>query len=124
MGAITTTNTLTVTGPNFRAGAYRVAHDLLPGRVLQRAYATVANDGDDAGCILPGRGLAGAAASLLGGVGRRPGRAGDAGEAASDGVRRGENGSDFREVAARGLEETSSGGGGSGGGESGRHGRR
>lgn len=90
-----------------------MAHNLLPGRILQRADASFADDGDDADGVLLGRGLASDAAN--------PERAGDAGEAATHGTRGGKHGTRPRDVAEGRLEDTN--GGGSGGWESGRHGR-
>ena len=99
-----------------------MAHNVLPGRVLQRADAPIADDGDDAdGVLLPGRAFAGNAATAT----ATPETASDTGEAAIHGKRGGEQGRGFREVAAGGLEDASGsdGGGGGGGGERGRHGR-
>jgi hypothetical protein len=110
----------------FREGTYRVAHDLFPGRVLNRADATFSNHGDDSYSSLWRSGMASDAVPSLRGN-RRPG-AGRAWTghvtgtvpAESGGAKRGEHRRCSRETAPGELEKASGGGGG---GESGRHGR-
>ena len=116
----------------FREGAYRVAHDLFPGRILNRADATFSNHGDDSyGCNWR-RGMTSnvVAPWLRGNRGRWAGRAWTGhvtatAPAESGSARRGEHWRCSREAAPGEMEKARSGGGGSGGGggESGRHGR-
>jgi hypothetical protein len=114
-------------GDGFREGAYRVAHDLLPRRILNRAYGPFSNHRDNSYGAFRRHGLASAAASSLrrnSGRGAKPGRAGTgharATRAAESGsAQRGEQWRCFMEAAPGELEEARSGGGG----ESGRHGR-
>jgi hypothetical protein len=100
-------------------------HDLFPGRILNRAYGSFSDHGDDSYGTLRRSGLASAAAPLLRrNRGRGPGRTctGHARAtiaAESGSAQRGGQWSCSREAAPGELEEASS----SGGGESGRHGR-